>query len=428
MENRVPALRRRLIGGAGLACIALLVLGLIGVYLQWFRQVVDITVTSDRTGLLLDRGAAVRLSGIRVGEVRGASVAHDHKVAIHVAIDEDKAHLIPADITARIRSTTVFGAKFVELDLPAGSAQTVAAPTGPTIRSGAVVQADSVPIEANDTFQHAMTVLQSIDPEKLNTTLTAVAGALDGRGQKLGAYLTQVNSYLDSFNQTLPTTVSDIRRARDVLTTYADVAPQLLATAAQATTTSNTLVDSAASLHALLVDMVEASHTTKSFIDSTAEPLVTSLRELTPVTDLLRVYAPELGCLIDNVHQLDGGIAAALGNVDPGIQGSAGFLPGQASYNESNLPKLVSGIGPVCYPFPSKQAPLYPHVRFDDGTADIYDGIGPTVNPGTAAQASDPTEASKATDDQGQYLGLLRYLLGDTGIGQLIKKATGGTP
>jgi len=415
--HQISPTHNRLAGAAGLLGVLLVVLCLIGVYLKWFASSVDVTVMSDRTGLLLDRGAPVRVSGVPVGEVRGSKVTSDHRVAITVAIDKGKAHLVPADVVASIRSTTVFGAKFVELEMPTSDRDQAA------IRPGQVIQARSVPVEVNDTFHHAMDVLQSIDVEQLNTTLTEIASALNGRGERLGAYLTQVNDYLKTFNATLPTAVTDVQRAKDVLKVYADVTPQFIDVADQAGTTSNTLDANAATLHALLVDMVEASGTAKTFFSNVEDPLVGSLKELTPVTDLLRVYSPEIGCLIDNLNKLNTSIKTSLGAKVPGVLGAAGFLPGQDSYNRSNLPKLVTGVGPVCYPFPDRAHPLYPHVRFDDGTASVYDGIGPVADPGRAAGPSNSKVTTPTKGDLVAWYGMLRYLLGDQWMKDYVAQA-----
>jgi phospholipid/cholesterol/gamma-HCH transport system substrate-binding protein len=417
MQTYSP-LRTRTAGAVGLTIVAIVVITLVGVYLKWFSSAVHVTVMSDRAGLLLDRGAAVRVSGVPVGEVRGTELADDHRVAIDVALDKNKLDLIPQDVTAEIRSTTVFGAKFVELDLPDGRSTATAARA---ISAGDVVQATSVPTEANDSFQDAIDVLRAVDAEKLNTTLGQMATALQGRGEKLGDYLTQVNDYLASFNQTLPTLATDIRQTRDVLKIYADLAPQFLDTADQAATTSRTLTANAATLHALLVDMVDASDKTKEFFDLTGDPLIGSMHELKPVTNLLRVYSPEVGCLIDSLARQSKGIGKGLGAVDPGIQGVSGFLPSQPIYDaKENRPKFVSGVGPICYPYPTIDHPVPVHVRFDDGTADVYDGIGPTANPGEPTYPKSTVTTQPTSASEG-WIGMLRFLFGDEGTTAYLK-------
>src|SRR5690606_27238131 len=111
-------MRRRLIGATGLVLIATLVAVLLGMYQKVFTPVTEVTVMSDRAGLLLDKGAAVRVSGLPVGEVRSVRQADSGQVAITVALDPDDASRIPDNVTASIKATTVFGAKFVDLEVP----------------------------------------------------------------------------------------------------------------------------------------------------------------------------------------------------------------------------------------------------------------------------------------------------------------------
>jgi len=369
-------IRTRITGLIGLLLVAALVFGLLGIYLKLFKPVVEVTVMSDRAGLLLDKGSSVRAYGVPVGEVRGTRTAGNGQVEIKLALDPDKVDMISEDVDAVIRATTVFGAKFVELRVPADASDR-------PVSEGAVIQAVDTTVEANDTFQHAMELIQAVSPRDLNNTLTQMATALEGRGEQLGAYLTQLNTYLTSLNRHLPTLAADIRLSRDVLGTYADVAPELIATADQGSTTAVTFSESAATMHAFLVDLTQTSRTVGIFLDSLEEPLVDMIVEGTPVTNLLRVYAPEIGCLLDNLSQHAHNTSKSLAGQDAGTQGRAGLLPGQPSYDPRvNLPKIVTGVGPICYPQPTKAHPLFPHIRFDDGTQTVYDGVGPVVNPG----------------------------------------------
>lgn len=370
-------MRTRAAGALGITLVLSLVALLLAVYQKVFVPVVHVTVVSDRAGLLLDAGSSVRAFGVPVGEVRGTHLSGNGKVDIDVALDKNQVAKIPEDVSADIRSTTVFGPKSVELEVPRGVV------TQP-ISAGDVIRSGSTTAEVNDAFQVAMHVLKAVRPKELNTTLTATAQALQGRGKKLGAYLTQVNSYLLSFNGHLPAADNDLRVGSHVLRTYAEVAKPLIDTANQAATTGITLDRNSATLQAFLLDTTTASRHVSTFFDKIEEPLINFDTEFTPVSALLHTYAPELGCLLDNTARLGKSYAIVYGNKVPGDPGTAGFLPGQASYDpRRDQPKLVTGVGPVCYPFPNRAHPVPPHVRFDDGTRTVYDGVGPVVNPGT---------------------------------------------
>jgi len=416
------AFKRRFAGAVGLAAVGAIVFVLVGVYLKAFVSSVDITVISDRAGLLLDRGAAVRAYGLPVGEVRDVRLRDDGRVAIDVALDPESAQQIPANVTAAIQATTVFGAKVIDLHIPVASER-------PPISGGAVVEAEQVTTEANDVFQHAVNLLTAVDAKALNNTLSQSAIALDGRGDALGQFITQVDQYLRDFNPHLPRLASDFRRGRSVLQTYTDVLPDLVATGTNAATTSVTLDENLATLHAFLTDIVGTARSVGSFLDVLEEPLVRSLREITPVTELLRVYSPEVGCLIDSLKESTNAASMSLGKEVPGVQARAGFLPGQDAYSAAeNLPKIVTGVGPICYPLPSKDMPLLPHVRFDDGTKTVYDGIGPTVDPGSLDDpfgSAHETSSEKEANAFADYLALVEAYFGPDGVRRVLDAVKG---
>ena len=74
-----------------------------------------------------------------------------------------------------IASSTVFGAKSVELVPPAE-------PSAQRLHAGQTLQGEHVTVEINTVFQQLTSVLSKIDPPKLNETLGAIASAFNGRG------------------------------------------------------------------------------------------------------------------------------------------------------------------------------------------------------------------------------------------------------
>src|SRR3546814_1335859 len=108
-------LKTRLAGALGLLLIIAAVGTTLGVYQKTFVSSVDVTLHADRAGLLMDRGAKVRINGMPVGEVRQVRVGSDGGAVLELAIDPEAAELIPAGIRADITPTTVFGAKYGDL-------------------------------------------------------------------------------------------------------------------------------------------------------------------------------------------------------------------------------------------------------------------------------------------------------------------------
>ena len=188
-----------------MAIVAIIALA-IGLFRGSFTETVPVTVISDRAGLVMNPDAKVKMRGVEVGRVASIEARPDGTAALHLAMDPSQLHLIPANVGVDITSSTVFGAKFVELVPPR---------TRPPqkLREGQVIEGQHVTVEINTVFQQLVTVLDKIDPAKLNETLGAIATAFDGRGEKFGQTLTDFNALLAKIEPSLPNLAHDIEAA-----------------------------------------------------------------------------------------------------------------------------------------------------------------------------------------------------------------------
>lgn len=364
--------RYKLFGLLGVCALGLSVFVVVAGYTQLFVPVVRAEVLADRSGLLLDRKADVTLHGITVGEARDIRSV-DGKAVIDIAIDTEYVHAIPDNVTAQIIAPTVFGAKFVDLVPPPE-------PSGQTVQEGAVIQATQVSTETNSVFDNLMALLTAVKPAKLNATLGAVATALRGRGSDLGQFVTDLNTYLTSFNPTLPAVDQDLRSLPDVAGTYADVAPDLLSIVDNTSTLSNTLQEKEAGLNALLLSVTRVSETGNGLLTDSGGQLVNALETLRPTTQLLAYYAPEFPCVFATANKMRTGSAQVVGGQYNGIHGNIAFLPGQPGYQKGlDDPTTAARNPPTCYP----TQPHGPHIFFDDGTTtvDFYRETTEVVTP-----------------------------------------------
>lgn len=138
-----------------------------------FRRYVPVTLTSERSGLVMESGAKVKMRGVEVGRVAGMS-GGTQAVALALEIDPDKAGYIPANVEAEIATTTAFGAKYVDLIYPEQ-------PSAQRISAGAVLQSRNVATEVNTVFDNLVGLLNEIDVAKLSAVLTAVADGVRGQ-------------------------------------------------------------------------------------------------------------------------------------------------------------------------------------------------------------------------------------------------------
>ena len=151
-----------------------------------------VTLTSDRSGLVMESGAKVKLRGVQVGRVASVQGGSE-PVALKLEIDPDQIKYIPANVEAQIRATTVFGAKYVDLIYPSD-------PSPQRLAAGAVLQSRNVSTEVNTVFENLVDVLEQIDPAKLNAMLSALAEGVRGQGERIGQATTDANQVLLALN------------------------------------------------------------------------------------------------------------------------------------------------------------------------------------------------------------------------------------
>ncbi len=348
--------RQFFVGTVFIAVIALVIAATVAQYNGTFRSSVDVTVETDRAGLTLAAGAPVKLRGVEVGTV-GSVRPDGDMVEIMLELDPDAVDSVPADVRAQIVPPTAFGAKYLQLTAPADSS------AGP-IGAGDVIAADHVTVEVDEAFTHLTGVLDAARPGAVSQALTAVAGAVNGRGEVIGDLITQIDAYLASFNPSLTTLSADIRSGTDVLETYDAALPDLLRTADAVTTTTATLDSQQATLHAFLISLNAVSQDASGLVRNTRAGLRRALTLLEPVSRVLAKYSPELPCVVLGLASANRLAEAAVGGTNPGVTTITTLVPGDDPYTyPNNLPVVGETRGPACYGLPevspeeARQAP-----------------------------------------------------------------------
>ncbi|MGV9744883.1 MCE family protein [Rhodococcus zopfii] len=338
--------------------LVVLVVAALTQFVGGFTATVPVTVTSARSGLVMEPDAKVKLRGVEVGRV--SSIEHSADGAVlTLAMNPGQLHLIPSNAQVTIESTTVFGAKFVNLVVPDDASPV-------PLQEGAVIAADNVTVEFNTVFEHLNDVLAQVQPEKLNATLGAISEGLRGRGDDLGAALAEIDDYLVTMNPSLPQLQYDLRAGADVAGVYADTAPDLMTTIGNATDVGNTVVDEQANLDLLLMNVTGLATTGRDVLGENEAQLTSALDLLTHTTTLLGEYSPELTCFIVGLN--DARIAfepmAGTGKY-ASLMLSTSFMGGATIYNqEQDLPVVGAGGGPNCYGLPNFDPRRDGHAQF----------------------------------------------------------------
>lgn len=81
-----------------------------------FRSYVSVWLVSDRSGLVMEPGAKIKMSGVEVGRV--ASISGGQPPRLKLDIFPDQIKYIPANVQPKIRATTAFGAKYIDFEYP----------------------------------------------------------------------------------------------------------------------------------------------------------------------------------------------------------------------------------------------------------------------------------------------------------------------
>jgi virulence factor Mce-like protein len=334
----------RPVAGLGtVVTLGLIVAAAVGLFRGSFAETVPVTVLSQRAGLVMNPDAKVKMLGVQVGKVASIEERADGQAAIHLAIDPSQLPLIPANVLVDITSSTVFGAKYIQLVPPA-------APSAQSLRAGQIVDAGHVMVEINTVFEQLNSVLSKIQPEKLNETLGAIASALNGRGEQIGQTLSNLDSFLATLEPGLPNLSRDIAVTPVVASAYADAAPDLLKTVDNATRISQTIVDEQQNLDALLVSTIGLADIGNDVVGTNKESLTNVLHLLVPTTDLTSQYHEGLNCAL-------AGLVAFTKNPplpEPGAEVLISFALGVDRYRyPGDLPKVAASGAVQCQGLPN---------------------------------------------------------------------------
>jgi phospholipid/cholesterol/gamma-HCH transport system substrate-binding protein len=336
------AAKRPLVGLATVVAVVAIAAAAVGSFQDRFTDTVPLTVMSSRAGLVMNPDAKVKLLGVPVGKVGSIEERPEGRAAIHLEMDPDQLAQIPDNVIVDIASPTVFGAKSVDLVPPPD-------PSPRTLQPGQVIDSEHVTVEFNTVFEQLVSVLTKIQPEKLNETLGAIASAFDGRGQQFGETLTQLDQYLAKIEPSLPNLSHAVEVAPTVLNAYADAAPDLIRTAADATRISTTIVDEQKNLDAFLVSTIGLADVGNDVIGTNRQGLTDLLHLLVPTLELTNQYHEAITCTLSGLIP----IATSPPLDEPGIVDSIGFQLGRERYRyPGNLPKVAATGGPHCLSLP----------------------------------------------------------------------------
>ena len=395
-------IRRRLLGVGFIVVIAALVSLSIALYNKAFTPVVNLKLTTDKLGNQLQVLGDVKVRGLIVGSIKKITPT-EHGAELDLAIDPDKADLIPANVTARFIPKTLFGDRYVALQIPS-------TPDQQHITDGDLIRQDtSAPaVELSQALDHLLPVLQAVQPQKLSTTLTAISTALDGRGKQLGDTLVQLGQLVSEINPHVPQLTHDLEALVQVSDTYSQAIPDFVSALDDLTVTSRTLYEQQANLSAMFADLTTASRDLESFLRANSDNIINLADSSRDTLELLAKYAPSYPCFLKQMASLvdKSGAVFGAGTNQPGLHATIEVVVDKGAYKPGeDTPEFDEHRGPRCYdpaqmgnPFPDQppDGPLRDGTDHGPANRTQEDGVNPpanaegfTTNPNAATSSSD---------------------------------------
>jgi len=370
---------RRLAGLAFLLVIAMLAWLSVALYNKTFTPVAMVTLYTSSAGNEMHSGAEVMVRGVQVGEVREVS-ANGSGARLELAIQPGDLPRLPANVSAQMLPTTLFGQRYVDLILPAH-------PVAATLANGSVIQQDRSAdgLELDRVLDNLLPMLAAVQPDKLSLTLTAIAQGLNGRGHELGQTLVTLNAYLKQFNKQLPQLDNDIRLLAGLSKTYTKAAPAILQALSDFGVAGRTLANQHAQYAALLANITTASNDLRAFLDANAPNAISLSADSLPTLEILAKYSPEFPCTLQALANFVPQVNKVLGQGtdQPGLHMQVVVVPARGRYLPGkDTPVYGDNLGPHCYRVP------FTGIHLNDGTSSASSGSRTSKSATTTAMTT----------------------------------------
>jgi phospholipid/cholesterol/gamma-HCH transport system substrate-binding protein len=397
--------RRRLVGVVFLLVFALLVWLSVALYNKQFTPAAMVTLYTDAVGNEMHLGADVVVRGVQVGEVRQISAAGTG-ARLELAIQPAMVPHIPANVTALMVPTTLFGERQVYLVMPVQ-------PAPARLTDGSVITQDhsADAVELEKVLNNLLPLLRASEPDKLSITLTALAQGLQGRGKELGQTLVAANAYLHDYNKHLPALDTDIKRLAVLARNLNQSAPDLIQALTDFTVTSQTFAAERASVSALYASVTTASQDLTSFLDANSANIIKLNADSVATLQILARYSPEFPCALKDLANFVPAADKLLGKGtgQHGLHVQMIIVP---PLGPNHIGRYVAGkdtpvygddLGPHCYPIP------FGGITLNDGAAPSNPTSGPASTPAHSTQPGHATgpaaKQAHTTAAQGQLAG-----------------------
>lgn len=222
---------------------------------------------ADSAGL--KPGDAVRVAGVRVGQVSSVEAA-GREVAAKLVID--KGIELSGDTTAAVVVETLLGQKYVKLD----TGEDWSSP----LEDGAVIKNGKTPTEVLDLQNIGTPLLEETDAEAMNATLEHLAAITDGKREQVAEIIEGLNGLTAEVNQRKVETSRLLESAGTLTSTLAERDAELASAVDNLNVVVTGLAERRAELVRLLQETRLAAAATASLVGDNRTRLDAVLNEL----------------------------------------------------------------------------------------------------------------------------------------------------
>lgn len=312
-------------------------------YLGYVGNDVTVTVKVSTLGDSLGVGSSIKFRGLRIGRVVKLTDARasDGTYSVTAVLDPDEAANVPTSVRARVLPGSIFGAEYVDL------VPTVMS-TG-SVRDGATIAADTsaASIRVMDTLDSAQRVLAAIDPATLDEALSQLAGALEGKGASMNAFIVKAKSLLERSRVHEPALYADLDLMSTNLATMADIEPTLAEAIRAALPTAAVIANHAKQLDATLRAATVLTSDLDDFARAHGQDLVRFFAAVQPTYDAFVGGIPAFTKILQGAPAVLLNGARAIRN--GAIQMNAFFRVDQRDpYSAADCPRYGSLAGRNC--------------------------------------------------------------------------------
>lgn len=267
-------------------------------YLGMVGGGIRMTAYLPTSGDSLGPASNVKYHGMVVGRVvtiKGAA----GKSSAQIVVMPEHADQIPANVTARVLPTTIFGSEFVDLVEPAR-------PATARLPSVRIIPADrsAQTLRIMDAIAAGERILRAVDPSQLDATVSGLADLLDGNGADIGRFIERASDYLGTMIEHSDAFYRDLRLLGNVLQGAADAEPHLVAALRNSHSTLRLVVDQRRSIDALISTSTGLTTDTTSFLQDTESDLVGAVEAGEPIVHIYNGRRDKLTQLLQAVPRV----------------------------------------------------------------------------------------------------------------------------